>query len=362
MKIYLSYRERLAGFFMLFALLGVIAFIVGAAIENRWLEPRVSYHTHVVRGEGLRTGSTILLSGLEVGEVGELTIMEDNRIDVELLVREQHAHRIRAGTVAEVRRVLGIGEKNIHLKSSDKVGMELPANALLPANEPVDILDAISDLDLGKYINTIDRAVSTMEVMLVKLEEKDRLVRMMEAFDQMGPTMERMNKLLAEIDQPVSDLFNDKSILGTFRGADRLFNDPNTRKAMRAMSTTFEPKRMESIIGRLDRLIGRFDTTLAEDGHFLGAMASVDKILNDGRIDRMLTSMEQLTDAEKLERLVDNMAVLAEQMAKIGPSIPTMSHELIKTMRELGIVLKALQKTWLLDDEAEEVIKELKKK
>ncbi len=361
MKIYLTYRERLAGFFMLFAVLGIIAFVVGAAIENRWLEPRIPFHTHIVRGDGLRTGSPVLLSGIEVGEVGELKIMDDNRIDVELLIREQHVHRVRVGTTAEVRRLLGIGEKRIHLVSGEKMREQLPAKALLPANEPMDILDAVSNLDLGKYISTIDRAVGAMEVMLGKLEEENRLVRMMEAFDQMGPTMERMNKLLAEIDEPISELFNDKSLIRTFRGADRIFNDPNTRKTMRAMARTFEPERMESILGRLDQVIGRFDALLADEGHFQGAMKGADKLLNDGRMDRMLTSMEQLTDAEKLEKLVDNMAILAEQMAKIGPEIPTMSRELIKTMRELSIVLKALQKTWLLDDEAQEVLKELKK-
>jgi hypothetical protein len=84
--------------------------------------------------------------------------------------------------------------------------------------------------------------------------------------------------------------------------------------------------------------------------------------MNDGRIDRMITSMERLTDADKLEKLLDDLSKLADQMARIGPEIPTMSKELISTMRELAIVLKALQKTWLLSDEAADVRKEMKKK
>ncbi|MCP4606821.1 MAG: MCE family protein [Proteobacteria bacterium] len=362
MKIYLSYRERFAGFFMLFTLLGVIAFIVGAAIENRWLEPRVPYHTHVVRGDGLRTGSPVLLSGIDVGEVGDLVIMEDNRIDVEILVRERHTHRVRVGTTAEVRRLLGIGEKRIHLVSGKRVGEPFPPHALLPANEPMDILDAVANIDLGKYVNTVDRAVAAMEVMLGKLEEENRLVRMMEAFDQMGPTMERVNKLFTELHEPLVELFNDKSVRKTFKGADKLFNDPSTRKAMGAIAKTFEPSRMKSILERFDRVINRFDKLLADEGHFHGAVEGADKLLNDGRMDRMLTAMEQLTDAEKLEKLVDNMAIVANQMAKIGPKIPTMTTEMINALREVVIVFKALQKTWLLDEEAEEVLKELRKK
>ncbi|MDJ0765072.1 MAG: MlaD family protein [Myxococcota bacterium] len=362
MKIHFSYQERLAGLLMVFAFLGIVAFIVGAAVKNRWLEPRIPFHTLVVHGDGLRKGSPVLLSGIEVGEVGQMVIMDDNRIDVELLIRERHAHRVRMGTIAEVKRLLGIGEKRIHLVSGRQIAEELPAGALLTANEPTDILDALSNLDLSQYITTIDRMVAAMEVTLGKLEEENRLIRMMEAFDQMGPGMERLNHLLAEIDEPLTELLVDQNVKGTFKGANKLFNDPNTRKAMRAVARTFEPDEMNSLIGRLNGVLERLDTLLADSGHLNGALKGADKLLNDPRTNRLLTSLEKLTDAEKLEKLVDNMAIVANQMAKIGPTIPEMSHDMITALREAVIVLRALQKTWLLDEEAAEVLRELKKK
>jgi MlaD protein len=348
----------MAGFFMLFAFAGVVAFIVGAAIQNNWLEPRISYHTHVVRGDGLRKGSPILLSGIEVGEVGDVTILEDNRIDVELLVRERHQHRIRGGTTAEIRRLLGIGEKRIHLASGVETQGALPANALLPANEPMDILDAVSDLDLSKYMSTMDRAVAAMEVTLNKLEENNRLERIMEAFDQMGPTMEQMNSLLAEISGPMADLLKDPSFKRTFVGADKLFNDRNTRKAMNAMATTFEPEKMGALIDRMDKAFTRFDELLIEGGDLQGTFAGTNRLMNDGRLDRLLVSMEKMTDVEKFEKLLNNLSIVAEEMATMGPEIPVLSGEMIVTLREMVIVLKALQKHWLLDDEVEEVKEE----
>lgn len=361
MKIYLSYRERLAGIFLLVAVLLVVAFVVGAAVQNRWFAPRVSYHTHVIRGEGLRSGSPVLLSGIEVGEIGELKIMQDNRIDVELVILEQHAHRIRTGSKAVVRRLLGIGEKRIHVSSPLEQTAKLPAGALLPADEPMDLLDAVSTIDLGQYIRTMDRAVAAMEVLLSKLEEENRMERMVEAFDQMGPTMTQLNELLTEINQPLATLIKDPSFKRTFEGADKLFNDRATRRAMRGMANTFDPEKVDKLLRRTDRVLAGLDKLMAEDGHLTGTLAGADRMLNDGRMDRMLTSMEQLTDAEKLEKLVDNMAILAEQMAKIGPEIPQMSREMTRTMREAVITLKALQKTWLLDDETKDVKKKMKK-
>jgi hypothetical protein len=200
------------------------------------------------------------------------------------------------------------------------------------------------------------------ELLLTKLEEEQRLERMMEAFDQVGPTMTLLNHLIAEIDKPLADLIGDPSLRRTFQGADKVFNDPQTRKAMRAVATTFDAERMSNLIARMEQASSRLADALAEGGDFQGAMTGANRLLNDGRADRMLTAMEKITADKKLNTLVDNMAVVADQTAKIGPEIPTMAKELISTLQEAVIVLKAVQKTWLLDDESKAVIKEIKKK
>jgi ABC-type transporter Mla subunit MlaD len=361
LNIYLSYRERIAGLFLLITALGVVLFIVGAAVKNNWLEPRIAYRTHVVRGESLHSGSPVLLSGLEVGEVGDLSIMEDNRIHVTILVRDRHAHRIREGTVAEIKRILGIGEKRIHLISPPGKPPRLPPGALLLANEPMDILDTLSNIDLDRYIATMDKAVATAEVLLTKLEEERRLERMMEAFDQMGPTMESLNFLLKKIDKPLAKLINDPSLARTFRGADRVLNDPYTKKAMRAIAITFNSNEMKNLIRGMDQAAAAIEKVLAENGNLQGTMQGANRLLNDGRSDRMLTAMESLVTDKKVDQLVENLAIVAEQTAKIGDQIPSMAGDFLKALREAVIVLKALQKTWLLDDEAKETREEMEK-
>ena len=297
----------------------------------------------------------------EVGEIGDLTIMDDNRINVELIILEEHAFRVQRGSKAVIRRLLGIGEKRIQLESPLKKGEKLPPGATITADEPLDILDAVAAVDLGNYLETMDRAVSSLEVLLKKLEENNRMERMVEAFDELGPTMQKVNYLLGEINEPMADLIKDPALKRTFHGADKVFNDPNMKKVMRNMSKTFEPDKVLAMIDQLNVTAKNLDTMVEEGGDLQTTLAGANRLMNDGRMDRMLTSMDKLTDAEKLEGLIDNMALLASQMAKIGPEIPAMSREMVITMRELSVVLKALQKTWLLDDEAKEVRKKMKK-
>ncbi len=360
MKIQFSYRERMAGLFLLFGALGVIVFTIGAALQNRWLEPRISFHTHIIRGDGLREGSPVLLSGIDVGEVGEMKILPDNRIDMEILIRERHVNRMRVGVRCEIKRLLGIGEKRVHLISEEGTGPNLPPGALVPANEPMDLLDAVSTIDLNHYIKTMDRAVAALEVTLGKLEEESRLERMMDAFDELGPTMQRMNRFLDDVDDPLIAILQDPNLKKTFKGAERLFNDPQTRKAMRAVAKTFAPEKIDSLLQRTDKLIARLNVLLAKDGSLVSAMDGLDKLTHDKRVDRMLTAMDSISDGEKLERLFNNMSALTHEMAKLGPQLPELSRELLATLREMVVVFKALQKTWLLDDETKEALKELK--
>ncbi|MBN2341436.1 MAG: MCE family protein [Deltaproteobacteria bacterium] len=365
MKIYLSYRERVAGLFIIATVVLISLFIVGAAVENLWFTPKVSYHVYVVRGDGLRKGSPVLLSGVEIGEIGDLSIMRDGRVNVELEVLKKHSHRVTASTRAEIRRTMGIGEKRVILyvpPENDPKALALASDAVIPADEPKDLLDLVSTLDLGKYMDTMDKAVTSLDLLLRKLEEEDRMERMVEAFDKLGPTLDVMHSFFTEIHGPMVTLISDPAMLKAFKGGSKLFNDPKTRKLIHVLADTMEPEKIDSMLEKSERLIVSLDKMLQEDGHMARTLSGADRLLNDGKLDRMMTSIESFTTDKKLERLLHNMSVLSVQMAKIGPQIPKMTEEMNATMRELTIVLKALQKTWLLDDETEEVLKKMNKK
>ena len=109
--------------------------------------------------------------------------------------------RIRQGSVAEIKRLLGIGEKRVHLNLAKAKGSQLPEGAFLPANEPMDILDAISNVDLSLYISTMDRAVSTMEVMLGKETYFDRIPIWMRKLGSIGLDRQAANLMLKYIDR-----------------------------------------------------------------------------------------------------------------------------------------------------------------
>jgi len=350
MRIRMSYRERAAGAFVLISLTLVICFFVGAAIRNRWFHARVHFHGQMVRGEGMREGSPILMSGVEVGEVGTLTILDDNRVDVELSVWLEHAHRVRSGTRAVVRRLFGIGEKRVQLTSEGASDSTLPPDSILPFDERMDLLDAADMFDLSASMQVLDRAISTADRLLTKFDEGDRLDRMFSAFDRAGPLLEKADDLLA-----------DPSLKGAMSGLNAILHEPAMRKVLLRASELMAPERIDRLLARTESVLERVDTLTAKSGTLDTTLNSANRLLGDGRTDRLLTSMAQLADADKLGRLLDNTAMLAEQFGRVGPEIPALTREMALTMREAVVVLKALQKTWMLENKSDKARSELEK-
>jgi len=352
-------RERMAGLFVLTAALGVAAFVVGSAIENGWFEVPVTFHTTVAQGDGLREGTPVLVSGIPVGEVGEMNLRPDGRIEMELLVLDEHASRVRKGTVAEIRRVLGVGQKQVHLLTEDPSKPRLQAGGSMVSKEPLDVLAVIADIDLDRHAEMLGKMVHVSERILGKLDENDRFERMVSAFDHLPETLERANTLLKTAGDPMVALLEDRNLKRAIRGAADVFNDPATMQFVSRAGDSIEPDKFKSVVARMDKVLLRMDKLLAEESHLNGALRSTERLLQDRRVDKMLTAMARLSDAEKLEHLLDNVSVLAKESAKIGPEIPKVTRELMLTLREAIVVLKAMQKSWILDDETEEIRQEM---
>ncbi len=377
MKIFLSKPERTAGLFIVGSLALVVVFFVGAAVQNKWLTPRVHFHTTVVHGDGLRPGAPILLSGVEVGEIHALVLRSHGAIDVDMVVLKDHAALIQAGTHAVVRRLLGFGEKRIHLTPPAGNAPALPPGARLQAVEQTDIPEALAELDLGAYLGTMNRAMAAAELVLKKLEDGDRLERMVSALDRLGPVVEKVDKLLDEVHEPVvallrnpalpqaldaaNELLHDPTLHLTLAGMSQLTNDPATRKLVHGGAAVMDPERLNKMLEHVEALTARLDAMTGENGAVTHILASADKVVSGDRMDRLVGAVERLTDEKKLGRILDNVSVLAEQTAKMGPEIPRLTHELTVTLREAVVVLRALQKTWMLEGKSDDARKDLEK-
>lgn len=352
MRILLSRRERLAGLFLLAAAGLTLAFLTASALQRRWFEPRWQLSTVVERGEGLRPGSPVLLSGIDVGRIGTLELREDGRVEVELVVLARHGRRLGEGTRVVVRRLAGIGEKRLYLQPAPPGAPPLREGAVLPAEEPVDLLEAVTAIDVGHHLETVDRAMTRVEALLTRLSEQERMERLFTALDRLPVIVEKLDRLFGDLHPPLVGVLRDPALTGTLHGANALLNDPATAAAVHGAAAALERQRLDRLLARSEAVLTNLEEVLARGGHLRGALAGADRMLANERVERLLAALERLVADERLPRLLEDLAVLAGQGAQVGPEIPALARELLVTLREAVIVLKAVQATWPLADRA----------
>ncbi len=114
-------------------------FLVGR--EQRFWEHKVVYEIRFTRTNGLRVGSPVSLTGVDIGSVQETSFPEDANasfISVRVNIAGTAAPRIRENTVARIRTIGLLGDKYIELSGGTPDRVLLSPGAIIPSMDPID--------------------------------------------------------------------------------------------------------------------------------------------------------------------------------------------------------------------------------
>lgn len=297
--------------------IGAIGLFVTASLyeigkRNLWFESKNTYHTHIADADGLRVGSVVTVAGLRVGDVASLSVDKDNRIAVTLSVVRSVATRIREDSYATVFRAFIIGEKRIEIIPGAGDKPALKDGAVLPAKETTELAEFITGKKLAELMSQIEalmggvnRIVGGVDQVLDKYESGD------------------FNKTFARVD-PALDNFlklSDDLIVMT--------------KEMKKKS-----KELPIIVDQGAGLLGDMRQDLFANKLARDSLANLNKVITP------LAQREQL-----IQQLLDN----AEDISRDLKNNPKFGQHVVEALKELTITLKALQKTWILEDKTEAV-------
>jgi len=132
-----------------------------------------AYSIHYPSVEGLMPGSKVMLGGVNVGVVKDVTFdTETSDIRVDVSVKRDFARWIRADTAAEIATLGMLGDKYIALSSG---------SATMPELQPYGVIQSKESKDLTQFINkgdslviTLGKIAASIERVLQKLETGNR--------------------------------------------------------------------------------------------------------------------------------------------------------------------------------------------
>ncbi|MBN8616414.1 MAG: MCE family protein [Deltaproteobacteria bacterium] len=118
--------------------------------------------------DGLRPGSPIRMSGLDVGTVGEVRFQDDGRCEVELNISEENARFITATSVASIGSKGLLGDKLVEVTPG--TGASLPSGATIQSAEGGGLFGALASA--GELVDDARPAIANVRLLTETFAEE----------------------------------------------------------------------------------------------------------------------------------------------------------------------------------------------
>ncbi|NQZ01281.1 MAG: MCE family protein [Bdellovibrionales bacterium] len=306
MKVKFNKFERVAGIFVLLAIVGSVAGAVGVAIQKGWLERKVKFHSYLTSAEGLHAGTEVHMQGLRAGGVDSVDLMEADRVRITYSVFSKFASKIKEDSKVQLVRPFLIGEKVVEISVGDSESKVLKPESEIEVTPSFDIMQVMSGKKMGPLIASLEKLTGNMQVLVEAFADTERTKSLVKTFDQIEPLVKNLNVLTKEI---VS------------------------------MARTANKK-------------GQFEQIL---GNLLVLTKELNKVLP-------AFNKESPDVGVQLAQVVKNLNVLTLEFQKLTPAIAAVAPELPKTslraveaLNEAVVTLKAMQKSFFLRGNVQEV-------
>ncbi|MGH7820066.1 MAG: MlaD family protein, partial [Candidatus Binatia bacterium] len=296
-------------------------FLIGR--ERRFWEQKTAYEIRFTRINGLRVGSAVSLTGVDIGSVQEVFLPEDpnaNYISVHVKVSGNASPRIREDSVARIRTLGLLGDKYVEISAGSPQSMILPPESIIPSADPIDYEALLGEG--GDIITNIVETTNSLRTVLASIEQGQGLLGQMVMNREQGAmTLADLQKTVAHVEATTAslsriakDVEGGKGALGVLlrRGAET------------------------------ERLITNLDRTARELGEISGRLRA-----SQGALPRLIEDKElgQQLLAD-LRATIHNLAELAEKINRGKGTFGKLVNDPTLYQEAKGLV-SATRSSWL---------------
>ena len=316
--------ERRAGVFILVAIVIVLIALIVIGKERKVFKKKYRLSTTFEHGRNVDKNTGVSLAGLKVGNVTEIYINDENKVEVIMSIRQEYQSFIKEDSVATLvfsllkgsvidisfgsdrSKVLQEGDK-ILLADTEEIADKVSVNVLMPKSGE---LRSIVENDIPILINSVKNVFGIIDDLVVKL----------------GNSSSDVNQLVTNL-RKFSGELNDTKIIA----------QSNILLSNAGELTTD----LQKITNDMPMLMKDLSVVLDETSGVLGNA----RIISDnvkGKIDalpRILSSAEQL---------LNDLKTIAADLKEKSPALPRLIESAEYLVDDVGKVLDASKKSFLL--------------
>lgn len=295
--------ERVAGMFILTAFMGAVVIGLSAAIKQGWFEPRVQFTTYFQNADGIHQGTVVQMAGLRAGSVESVELQSDNTIKVSFYILGKFHDRIRQDSQVQLLRPFVIGERVMEITVGSESRPQLASHSILYSVETMDLMSLMSGRHMNTYLSKVGDILESMQVLMEAFSDKSRAQSLVRVFDQMDPLVKNLSMMSKEVSTLSRQATQNEGVKNL------------------VANLTETTKEMNKILPEMNRQ----NPELAKN------------------IGIMVKDLAQVTQA------------LTPAVVAIEPELPDAGRRLIEALSETVVVLKAMQKSFLMEGNVQEV-------
>lgn len=131
-----SARDKLAGTFVLIALLLIFGLFASRVNVSTIFAPVINYQAVMKNAQGITVETVIIISGLDVGRVDDIYLGDNNEVNIHFFIYKRFQSLVRTDSIGEVGRQSLVGDNVITIKAGSPKLPMLPENATIQIREP----------------------------------------------------------------------------------------------------------------------------------------------------------------------------------------------------------------------------------
>jgi phospholipid/cholesterol/gamma-HCH transport system substrate-binding protein len=326
-KVRLNHFERMAGLFVLAAVLGTTGVTAGLALKQGWFSPRVAYSTTLTSAEGLSTGTAVQIAGLRAGRVTDVRLVSRDEVRVDFYVFSRFQEQVREDSRVLVMRPFVIGEKVLDVGVGSPELPVLEEGRMLEAEVALDLMDLLGGRRLGTLL-------AGLEAMM------DQATRMMALAESLAEA----------VAESVADSDRVDEVFGIVDGVVTLIDDLS--------AAANEVTRAAQTLNRDGRLERTFDDLLALTAEMNKILPQINEAFPDLGVQLAEIVANLVALIGEFQALTPVLAELAPVLTEMAPEVPGASQRAMEALDETVVTLRALQRTLLLRGSVREVLEE----
>ncbi len=326
--------DRYVGIFVFLAILILMATLVFVARGQKWFEKRYRYAATFTKVQGVKPGTPVTISGMEVGSVNSFRLNAQGKVEIQMDILESYKDFIRSDSQVTIATAL-LGGKTVEVGRGSPDRPPAAERQVLPSQEPRELTDILQEIDVKAPLKKVDEALENLRSLTAKLNSPEG-----ELFTILK-NIEFISAQLKEGQGTAGALLKDRKL---YREAAAAAESAN-RSAVRIEEITAKAaeisRELPAIVQQVDGRIREIQVILAEVKR---ATAELPPILEHVK----QTAAEGPAIAANVKEITRDVREITGDVKKTTPALPELVHQTQETIEAADQVIVGLRNHWLI--------------